>query len=196
MPPEQNSTTTTDDASSKSQSESGELGDAGKRALAAERARAAEAERAHKAEQSTREKLEAQLEKLREATQSESEKAIERAKREAAEQTRKDVLGVANRRILTAEVRAAAGGRLADPMDAVRLLDVSSFSVGDDGEVDGDAITKAIDELLTAKPYLAANDKRFTGSADGGARQTSDNANEVSPGLGRLVSGYALQSKK
>lgn len=154
-----------------------ELGEAGKRALAAERTRAAEAER--------------ELAKLREATQSETEKAIERARREASDTVRKEVMQAANRRILTAEIRAAAGGRLADPLDAVRLLDVESFTVNDDGDVDSAAITKALDALLDAKPYLGAATKRFEGSADAGPRGNPDESANVSAGLGRLVAGYS-----
>lgn len=165
------------------------LGAEGVQALEAFKRRAREAEAREKAQAS-------ELEKLRDAQRSESEKAVEKARKEAAEGARKEVLGQANRRILTAEIRAAAGGKLADPLDAVRLLDVSSFEVSDDGEVDAKAITKAIDELIAAKPYLAANQKRFEGSADGGARQ-QDGANvEVSPGLGRLANAYAKSGQK
>jgi len=55
-----------------------------------------------------------------------------------------------------AEVRAAAAGKLADPSDALRFLDLAQFEVGEDGDIDQDEIADAIDELLTQKPYLAA----------------------------------------
>lgn len=78
----------------------------------------------------------------------------------------------ANQRILQAEIRAAAKGELADPDDALLYLDLSSFEVGDDGAVDTEAVTVAINDLTEKKPYLAAQGgKRFQGGADGGARE-------------------------
>jgi len=202
MPPETDSTTTTAPDTTQTTSTTTEqtsdstadLGEAGRRALAAERTRANDAERTARQEQQQRAALEAELEKLRDASRSDTEKAIEKARKEASDSARKETLAAANRRILTAEIRAAAGGKLADPLDAVRLLDVSSFSVNDDGEVDHKAIDKAIETLLDAKPYLSANAKRVQGTADGGARQINEDAN-ITPGLGRLVAGYS-QTKK
>ncbi len=84
---------------------------------------------------------------------------------------RKEALAQANARILRAEIKAAAGGKLNDPNDAIRLLDLDEFEVGDDGEVDGSAIADAIADLIKSKPYLAVQDgKRFQGGGDGGPR--------------------------
>lgn len=96
-----------------------------------------------------------------------AEQALDQARREAAaEATQK-----ANARILKSEIRAAAKGRLADPSDAFAYLDTEEFEVGDDGEVDLDAIEEAIGDLLTRKPYLAADSgEKFRGSADQGAQ--------------------------
>lgn len=78
----------------------------------------------------------------------------------------------ANARIVKAEIKAAAAGKLADPADALTMLDLSKFDVDSDGNVDAEDITDAIDRLLQAKPYLSAQGgKRFQGSADGGARK-------------------------
>lgn len=96
-----------------------------------------------------------ELEQLRESTASESEKAIAAAKAEG----RTEALAVATRRILTAEVKAAAGGVLQDPEDAVRLLDLAEFEVDDDGEIDAKAITAAVRRLAESKPYLAVGAK-------------------------------------
>lgn len=83
-------------------------------------------------------------------------------------------LAKANERILRAEVRAIATGKLADPADALRLLDLTDFSVSDDGEVDQKKVEAAIADLVEKKPYLAAQGgKRFTGTADGGTRNGS-----------------------
>jgi hypothetical protein len=148
-----------------------DLSDAGKKALREERARAAKAERAAKDAARERDAHRAELEKLRGDSKSENEKAVEAARKEASEAATKEATDKANRRILTAEVKAAAGTKLADPNDAVRLLDLTEFEVDDDGNVDDKAIKDAIDALLKDKPYLAADDgKKFKGGADQGAR--------------------------
>lgn len=88
-----------------------------------------------------------------------------------AQRIQDEALGKANERILKAEVRANAASKLADPADALRFIDLSEFEVGSDGEVDSSAIAQAIDDLITSKPYLAAQSGgRFQGSADAGAR--------------------------
>lgn len=127
---------------------SDDLGDAGKKALAAERAAAKAAEKRAKA-------LESELEKLRLENASAEEKAIAAAKAEG----RTEALTVSNARLLRAEVKAAASGVLQDPDDAVRLLDLDQFEVDDDGEVDTKAITAAVERLAKSKPYLAVGAK-------------------------------------
>jgi len=116
---------------------------------------------------------------------------VDAARREAmAEATRQ-----ANTRILRSEVKAAAAGKLADPADALRLLDLDQFDVGDDGEVDEDAINEAIVDLIKKKPYLAAQGgRRFQGGGDGGHR--GDGKPNVQPGLGRLQHAYTQSTKK
>lgn len=83
----------------------------------------------------------------------------------------------ANARILRSEIKAAAAGKLADPKDALRFLDLDNFEVDADGEVDEDEIADAIDDLLSKKPYLAAaaqgGRRRFEGGGDGGARKSA-----------------------
>lgn len=108
--------------------------------------------------------LEAQLAKLE---GKEAEYAALQSQR-LAEQA---ALAKANERILKAEVRAAAAGKLSDPEDALRFLDLSALEVGDDGSVDSSVIADLVDKLITTKPYLAAQGgRKFQGSADGGAR--------------------------
>lgn len=139
-----------------------DLGDAGKRALAAERKRAKDAEKALKAAND-------RLAKLEEANQSEADKAIAAAKAEG----RTEALAEANGRLLHAEIKAAAAGRLQNPDDAIALLDLSDFSPGDDG-FDQQEITSAIDGLLEARPYLAAGPGATPppGDPDSGARKS------------------------
>lgn len=62
----------------------------------------------------------------------------------------------ANKRILRSEVKAAAAGKLANPALAVKLINLDSLEVDENGEVDEDAIAEAISELLEQDPYLAA----------------------------------------
>ncbi|GGR71388.1 hypothetical protein GCM10010252_07160 [Streptomyces aureoverticillatus] len=69
--------------------------------------------------------------------------------------------------LVRAEVRAAAAGRLRDPADALALVDVAALA-GSGGDVDTAAINKAVDELLKAKPYLAAETSTSTPPAPWG----------------------------
>lgn len=103
----------------------------------------------------------------------EAEYAAEQAKREAES----EALAKANGRILRSEVRAAAAGKLTDPADALLYLDLTQFEVDDDGNVDTEELSDAIDELLRTKPYLSVSaqggNSRFKGGADGGTRKGS-----------------------
>ena len=137
------------------------LGDAGKKALDAMKAErnAAKAEAKAAADELAR------LKAAAEGKQAEFEAQQKAREVEAA------ALAKANERILKAEVRAAATAKLADPQDALRFLDLSAFEVGADGEIDSAAVASAIDDLIKSKPYLAAQGKRFEGTADGGARK-------------------------
>lgn len=138
------------------------LGDKGKKALDAMKA---ERNRVREEARQMREELEALKAQVEGR---EAEYKAEQEKR-AAEQA---ALDKANERILKAEVRAAAAGKLSDPADALRFIDLSSLEVSDDGEVDADAIASAISDLITNKPYLAVQDgKRFQGDADAGTRK-------------------------
>lgn len=136
------------------------LGEAGLRALRAERARADEAERKRIA-------AEAERDELRTKNQTAEEKAIEAAKKAGRDEATLE----ANRRIARSEIKAAAGGKLQDAEDAASFLgDLDRFIVK--GEVDSKAITSAIDELVKAKPYLAAAGKARP-LPGGGATQSS-----------------------
>ena len=88
---------------------------------------------------------------------------------------------------LKAEVKAAATGKLADPSDAMRYLDMTKFEVSEDGDVDADAITSAIDALIKEKPYLAAQGARFTGTPDAGTRNGTGVAQLTDADLNRMA---------
>jgi alanyl-tRNA synthetase len=132
-----------------------------------------------------RQKLEKELDELRKANMTDTERKLEEVRAEE----RKNALSLVNDRIIKAEVRAVAGAKLADPMDAVRLLDLSKFEVDNDGNVDAGKIGKAVDELLKAKPYLgtAKSPGRLPG-ADGGSSPTGgNNMNDlIRSAIGRL----------
>ena len=132
------------------------LGPAGEKALQAEK------EKRRKAAQELRD-AKAEIERLRNGGDEAAQKATE---------VEKAAIAKANTKILRAEVKAAAAGKLANPALAVKLLDLSKFEVDDNGDVDQGEIADAISELLREEPYLAAETpKRFQGGADQGARK-------------------------
>lgn len=137
-----------------------DLGEAGRKALRAERDARAQAER-------ERDALTAERDELKAKTQTEQEKALEDARKAGAAEANL----AANRRIVKSELRAACAGKVTDPEDAVALLgDLDRFIVK--GEPDLKAISSAIDDLVKAKPYLAAAGKAKP-LPGGGATQSS-----------------------
>lgn len=147
------------------------LGDAGKKALDAMKAKWKESEKAAKEQAAALAELQAKLD---------GKEAEHKAQTEA-QRVQDEALSKANERILKAEVRANAASKLADPADALRFIDLSEFEVGSDGEVDSSAIAQAIDDLITSKPYLAAQSGgRFQGSADAGARNDASKVTQLS----------------
>ncbi len=133
------------------------------------------------------------LNEIEAANQSEQEKVLAAARKEAEEATRAEISATMNRRIVRAEVKAVAGGLLADPEDAVRLLDLDEFSVDEDGDVNPDSVKKALDDLLKSKPYLAANGQRARGSADGGPRPEPTITDDSPRGL--IAAGLAANEQ-
>lgn len=61
----------------------------------------------------------------------------------------------ANQRVLKSEIRAAAAGVLENPSDATIFLDLSQFTVSDDGETNSEEINNALGALVKERPYLA-----------------------------------------
>lgn len=91
-------------------------------------------------------------------------------------------LEAVQQRAVRAEVRALAASDFADPEDAAAFLDLGAY-VGEDGDVDADAISSDLKDLLKRKPHLAkAQDTgprsprpdRTQGSSGNGARTPSD----------------------
>ena len=104
------------------------------------------------------------------------EQALEAARAEA----RTEATEKANARIVRAEVKAAATGKVKNPVLALKLIDTSGIDVDDDGEVDSDAVNQAIADLLAEYPELAADGSKFTGSADQGAKGKTSRPTQLS----------------
>lgn len=146
------------------------LGDAGKKAIDAMKA-----ERNQAREDAKRLQAEvAQLKAKEEGREAEYQAELERQK------VKDEALEKANTRIVKAEVRALAAGKLADPNDALQFLDLSSVEVSEDGAIDIAVVEQLIADLLTSKPYLAAQSgKRFEGQADGGPRNVGSQTRQL-----------------
>jgi hypothetical protein len=156
-----------DDAESGSEA----LGDAGKKALDSMKSR-------WKSERDARRKLEEELEGLKAPKPSGTTDQPDAA--EIKRQATRDANAKANARILRSEVKAAAAGKLADPSDAIALLDLSAFEVDANGDVDPEEISDAIEDLLTRKPHLAATTRpRFQGTGDGGAARKASGPSQL-----------------
>lgn len=144
------------------------LGDAGKRALDAMKQKWRE-------ERDKRKALEAQLSQSTPAPADGTPDADT-----IRAQATREALSKANERILKSEIKAAAAGKLADPTDALALLDLSQFEVNDSGEVDASEIADAIEDLISRKPHLAAKAvRRFQGTADGGAARKASGPSQL-----------------
>lgn len=140
-----------------------QLGDAGKQALDRMKSERNDARRENR-------RLKAELDAAKNPPPADGETPdAESIKAEA----RREAIAEANQRVVRAELKAAATGKLADPGDALTFLDLAQFEVDADGNVDAEELTDAIDELLKKKPYLTAQGKRFEGGADGGTRKGS-----------------------
>jgi hypothetical protein len=157
-----------------------QLGDKGKRALASMKGK-------WRSEREKRKALEQQLAAKDGADEAE----------QARRKTEADAVARANSRILKAEIRAAAKGRLNDPKDALTFLDLGQFEVGEDGEIDSEEIEDAIDDLLKSKPYLAAaTAKRFQGSGDGGAARKASRPKQLSKQDLKSMSPEAIEQAR
>lgn len=127
-----------------------------KEVLEKERKAAREAARKARTAETALAKATGELEKFRESQLSEQEKAIKIARDEGLNEG----LTKGNKRLIRAEVIAAAAGKVADPEDVFAILStngaLAALEVGDNGEVDGDVIKTAIEDLVKTKPHLAS----------------------------------------
>lgn len=155
------------------------LGDAGKKALDSMKAK-------WKTERDARRELEQKLADAAKPASADETPDLEALKSQAA----REATAKANARILRSEIKAAAAGKFHDLSDVIPNLDINSFEVDENGDVDADEIAEAIQDLLTRKPHLAAaKAKRFQGTGDGGAARkaagpsqlTSDDLRGMTP---------------
>lgn len=162
-----------------------QLGDAGKKALDAMKAK-------WQKERDARKALADQLAQMaqgdKKTDQPDPEEIRKQARAEAAAEVLKD------RALDKVETKAAK--LFADPEDARALLASRVEEFVDDGKVDMEAIEDALQDLLTKKPHLAAKaDKRFAGSADGGARKGSKPEQLTRQDLKRMTPGQIVKAQ-
>lgn len=141
-----------DDAGDGDGEEDKPLGEAGQKALAAEKDKRRKAsERARTAEQRAT-AAEAEIARLKAGKSGADDKPdAEEIRRTAREEAQAETL---RDRVLD-KIEAKAAARFADPEDAVALLGRRTDEFIDGRRVDVDAILEALDELLEKKPHLA-----------------------------------------
>lgn len=156
----------TTDTTTGDQSATDDLGDAGKKALEAERTARKESDRKFKA-------LEKEMEKVKQASMSEAEKAVTEAEARGLKTGRAE----GGTRLARTEFDALAGRRNPDfdTAKALKYIDLSSL-IGEDGEPNPEAIKAAVEDLI---PAPADGPPSF----DGGARTTAP----VSTGMTGLI---------
>lgn len=128
------------------------------------------AKKALDAERTARKAAVAELKALKAELALKDKPAEEQALEAARAEARQEATDKANERIVRAEVKAAATGKVKNPALALKLIDVSEIEVDDDGEVDSDAVNQAITDLLEQYPELSADGSKFAGGADQGAK--------------------------
>jgi hypothetical protein len=140
-----------------------DLGEGGKKALAAMKAEKREEIRKRKAAESELAQLKAAAAKKPDDPPPDAEQI----RKEAAAEVRAEL---AKERALD-RVEVLAAKKFANPTDARHFLTAHVDEFLDGTTVDVKAVTEALDDLLEAKPYLAAKETpRFQGGGDNGPR--------------------------
>jgi maltoporin len=136
-----------------------------------------------------------QFDDLQAATASDLEKAVTAARKEGETEATKR----ANARLVSAEARAlAAEMQFRKPGHAVRLIDLSAVSVGDDGEVDTAAVRTLLDDLAKDDPLLLVvpDDGRPKGNADQGVRAPAPTGNARLDDLAQIEADLKAASRR
>lgn len=160
-----------------------DLGDAGKQALDRMKAERNQARKERRA-------LAAELEELKKPKPdaADPEQIRQQARAEARAEVLKD-------RALD-RIEAKAAKLFADPEDARALLAAHVDDFVDDGKIDVEAIQEALEDLLKRKPHLGATPQaRFTGSADGGARNGTKPDQLTRDDLKRMTPDQIVKAK-
>ena len=163
-----------------------DLGDAGKKALAEERA-------AKKAAVQQAKTLQAELDKLKQAAMSDQEKAIADAVTAAKAETLAEVGG----KIAASEFKAAAAGRLDDKQLTTLLSgpDLKAF-LGDDGDVDGDKVRSFVDSVAPKPADMPdATPGDLLAGLDLGQGTRGNGSGGSAPGLGTTAFERDLRAK-
>jgi hypothetical protein len=144
--------------------DSPDLGDAGQKALQAERSKARSEARLRKKAETELAALKAKLDEKAGASETVDPKAVAEA---AKAEVRAEIL----RDRALDKIEVLASKQFANPTLAAKLLADQTEDFISDGKIDTEAISDALAELLKAEPYLAAApEKRFKGSGDNGVR--------------------------
>lgn len=113
--------------------------------------------------------VKAERDRLKALTQTETDKAIEQAKKEATDAARAEVRAETLPKLVRAEFKAVAAGRLpGDRLTAIlEPLDLSKFLTADGSEVDADKVTRYVEGIAPA------DGKKTWPDMGGGHRQSS-----------------------
>lgn len=137
-----------------------------------------------------------QFDALQAASASDLDKAVGTARKEVETALRAEF---AAERVAD-KIEVAAAGKFADIEDAKLHLGPKALEFIKDGVVDTEAVAKAVEALLAAKPHLAAPaaPTKVPSPAAVGLGVTGDAKPDgnVSPGLGRIAAAYAASSAK
>lgn len=132
------------------------------------KAEARKHERRSKQAQKRIEEIEAKLAKIDDANKTEQEKALDAARKEAAEETRTELQNEVRAERLSAAIARQAADKFADIDDAIRLLDTDNADLfNDEGQLQNEALTDALNDLLERKPHLGKKDAPI-GESDAG----------------------------
>lgn len=174
-PDQDGAATATDQDDTSTAATADPLGDAGKRAIAEERRKAKEAVARAKA-------AEAELAKVRQADMSEAEKMAA----EAEQRGRQAAMSEMGQRLVRAEFRAVAAGRVANLDALLDDLNLAKF-VDEDGEPDTKAIAKAVERYAPPADDSRAPGPRPDLSQGGTRNQTALNSDELTNALKAAV---------
>lgn len=156
-----------------------------KKALDAERAARAAAEKVAKTNGRAIKDLTKEIERIKASSATDEEKKSNEVRAEAAKAEREKL----SKPLKRAAVKAAAAGRLANPSAALRLVDLEEIEIDDDGEIDEDTVTKAIDALLEEMPELKAKGAGKSGADTSNGKDGGKGEPDMNDLLRRAVTG-------